>query len=54
MSKAKDDAIRKLNDAHPEPVVLHVRTGGALVKEGIAVQTDRTGCGQLHAEYRKA
>ena len=54
MSKAQDDAIAKLQAANGAGVVLHVGTGGALVKAGKAVKLTTTGHGKLMAEYKAA
>ena len=45
--KAALDALKLTGTA-----VLHVATGSALVRAGKAVKTNRTGCGQLMAEYK--
>ena len=52
MTQKQQEALQKLADANGRGVVMHVGTGGALVRAGKAVKLDTTGHGKLMAEYR--
>ena len=52
MTDAQTKALNQLKAANGQPVVLHVGTGGALVKAGLATKDDSKGHGALMAAYR--
>ena len=54
MTDAQEEALAVLRQNAPNPVVLHVAVGGALVKLGKAKKESSGGHGKLQAAYRAA
>ena len=54
MTDAQEEALAVLRQKAPNPVVLHVAVGGALVNLGKATKDDSKGHGKLQAAYRAA
>jgi len=52
MTEAQERAIEKMQANGGGPTILHVRTGDALVEQGLATKDDTSGHGRLKAAYR--